>query len=66
MAADHGDVARADHPMRTPFYGAVVIISALIVCYGESLPGWLHGALLFPAIPIALAGWPMAFNRGAG
>jgi hypothetical protein len=53
--------------MRTPVYGALMIISAmigatLVVSYGEGLPGWLHGALLVTAIPIAFAGWLMTFR----
>jgi UDP-N-acetylmuramyl pentapeptide phosphotransferase/UDP-N-acetylglucosamine-1-phosphate transferase len=60
-------MALGDHPMRTPVYGALLIIAAmvgatLVVSYGEGMPGWLHGALLIVAIPIALAGWLMTFR----
>jgi hypothetical protein len=67
VGAHAGHMARGDHPMRTPVYGAALIGAAmigatLVVSYGEGLPGWLHGALLVIAIPIAFAGWLMTFR----
>jgi hypothetical protein len=60
-------MARGDHPMRTPVYGALLIIAAmlgatLVVVRGEGWPGWLHNTLLALAIPVALVGWVMTFR----
>jgi UDP-N-acetylmuramyl pentapeptide phosphotransferase/UDP-N-acetylglucosamine-1-phosphate transferase len=63
--ADHGDVARGDHPMRTPVYGAALIVAAMlgsIVVWRSGWPGWLRGALLVVALVMALAGWLMTFR----
>ena len=65
--ADAGPMAIGDHPMRTPVYGALLVIGAMlgataVVMYGEGLPGWLHGTLLVAAIPVAFAGWLMTFR----
>jgi hypothetical protein len=53
--------------MRTPVYGALLIITAmlgstLIVYRGEGLPAWLRDGLLILAIPVAIAGWVMTFR----
>jgi 4-hydroxybenzoate polyprenyltransferase len=60
-------MARGDHPMRTPVYGALLMVSAmigatLVVYRGQGLPGWLKGALLLVALVMALAGWVMTFR----
>jgi hypothetical protein len=60
-------MARGDHPMRTPVYGALLIVgtmvgSTLLVVHGQGLPGWLYGGLLVLAIPVALVGWLMTFR----
>jgi UDP-N-acetylmuramyl pentapeptide phosphotransferase/UDP-N-acetylglucosamine-1-phosphate transferase len=58
-------MARGDHPMRTPVYGAALIVAAMlgsIVVWHSHWPGWLKGALLAVALGIALAGWLMTFR----
>jgi UDP-N-acetylmuramyl pentapeptide phosphotransferase/UDP-N-acetylglucosamine-1-phosphate transferase len=60
-------MALGDHPMRTPVYGGLLIVTAmigatLVVYRGEGLPGWLRGALLTLALAMALAGWIMTFR----
>jgi hypothetical protein len=60
-------MARGDHPMRTPVYGALLIITAmvgatLVVYRGEGLPAWLHNGLLILAVPVAITGWLMTFR----
>ena len=60
-------VARGDHPMRTPVYGAMLVATAmvgatLLVYQGQHLPGWLRASLLVLAVPVALAGWLMTFR----
>jgi hypothetical protein len=61
-------MARGEHPMRTPVYGALLIISAMLGATwvvrggGEALPGWLHAALLVLALLMAVAGWLMTFR----
>jgi hypothetical protein len=67
LAEDHECMARGDHPMRTPVYGALLIAAAmigatLVVYDGGAMPGWLHAALLILAIPVALVGWLMTFR----
>jgi hypothetical protein len=58
-------MARGDHPMRTPVYGGLMIVGAMIgsVAIWEGLPaGWLRGGLLVLALVVALAGWLMTFR----
>lgn len=60
-------MARGEHPMRTPVYGALLVVTAmvgatLVWVYGGGLPGWLRTALLLLAIPVALTGWLMTFR----
>ena len=61
------DVARGEHPMRTPVYGGLLILlamvgSTLVVADGGSWPGWLRVFLLVLALPVAVAGWLMTFR----
>jgi hypothetical protein len=60
-------MAPGEHPMRTPVYGALLIVGAmlgatLVVVRGDGLPRWLYAGLLLLAIPVALAGWIMTFR----
>jgi UDP-N-acetylmuramyl pentapeptide phosphotransferase/UDP-N-acetylglucosamine-1-phosphate transferase len=60
-----GVMARGDHPMRTPVYGAALIVAAMlgsIVVWQSHWPSWLKGALLAAALVMALAGWLMTFR----
>jgi UDP-N-acetylmuramyl pentapeptide phosphotransferase/UDP-N-acetylglucosamine-1-phosphate transferase len=60
-----GVMARGDHPMRTPVYGAALIVAAMlgsIVVWQSHWPDWLKGALLAVALGMALAGWLMTFR----
>jgi UDP-N-acetylmuramyl pentapeptide phosphotransferase/UDP-N-acetylglucosamine-1-phosphate transferase len=60
-------MARGDHPRRTPVYGGLLIVAAMVgatlVWYdGGRLPGWLRTVLLVAAIPLALTGWLLTFR----
>ena len=60
-------MARGDHPMRTPVYGGLLVVTAMIGASvvwvdGGGLPGWLRTALLVACLPIALAGWLLTFR----
>ena len=53
--------------MRTPVYGAALLVAAmvgatLVVYVGQGLPAWLRVALLVLAVPVALTGWLMTFR----
>ena len=53
-------VARGDHPMRTPVYGATLIVAAMlgsVAVWQSGWHGWLRGALLLVARVMAFAGW---------
>jgi UDP-N-acetylmuramyl pentapeptide phosphotransferase/UDP-N-acetylglucosamine-1-phosphate transferase len=58
-------MARGDHPMRTPVYGGLLIVAAMV---GATLAWqhvgieWLRDALLVLALAAALAGWVMTFR----
>jgi hypothetical protein len=54
-------MARGDHPMRTPVYGALLIAtsmigSTLVVAYGQSWPGWTRTVVLAVAVVAILVG----------
>ncbi len=58
-------MARGDHPMRTPVYGALLIIAAMIgstLVWESGWPGWLRTGLLFVALAVAITGWLMTFR----
>jgi UDP-N-acetylmuramyl pentapeptide phosphotransferase/UDP-N-acetylglucosamine-1-phosphate transferase len=58
-------MARGDHPMRTPVYGALLIIAAMVgsvVVWEGTEARWLRAALLVVALIGALAGWLMTFR----
>jgi UDP-N-acetylmuramyl pentapeptide phosphotransferase/UDP-N-acetylglucosamine-1-phosphate transferase len=58
-------MARGDHPMRTPVYGGLLIVAAMIgatLVWVNDVPGWLTVALLVVALAMALAGWLMTFR----
>jgi UDP-N-acetylmuramyl pentapeptide phosphotransferase/UDP-N-acetylglucosamine-1-phosphate transferase len=58
-------VARGDHPRRTPVYGGLLIIAAMVgatVVWVNDLPGWLTTALMVLALLAALGGWLMTFR----
>jgi UDP-N-acetylmuramyl pentapeptide phosphotransferase/UDP-N-acetylglucosamine-1-phosphate transferase len=58
-------VARGDHPMRTPVYGALLIIGAMIgsvVVWQGSEPIWLRNSLMVVLLIVAFTGWLMTFR----
>jgi len=58
-------MARGDHPMRTPVYGALLIIAAMLGAtwaWESGLPIWLRNSLMVLALIAALAGWLMTFR----
>ena len=58
-------MARGDHPRRTPVYGGLLIVAAMVgatVVWVNDLPGWLTTALLILALIMALTGWLMTFR----
>jgi UDP-N-acetylmuramyl pentapeptide phosphotransferase/UDP-N-acetylglucosamine-1-phosphate transferase len=58
-------MARGDHPMRTPAYGGLLIVGAMIgsIVVWEDIPaGWLRSVLLVAVLIAALAGWIMTFR----
>jgi hypothetical protein len=62
---DAGPVARGDHPMRTPVYGALLIIGAMIgsvVVWQGSEPIWLRNSLMVVLLIVAFTGWLMTFR----
>lgn len=57
-------VARGEHPMRTPFYGVLLIVAAMV---GSTLatvagPTWLRVIVYVVAVPAVLAGFVMTFR----
>jgi UDP-N-acetylmuramyl pentapeptide phosphotransferase/UDP-N-acetylglucosamine-1-phosphate transferase len=58
-------MARGDHPMRTPVYGGLLIVAAMVgatVVWTSGIPGWLTAVLLVVALGAALTGWLMTFR----
>ncbi|SFK88438.1 hypothetical protein [Geodermatophilus ruber] len=58
-------MARGEHPRRTPVYGGLLIVAAMVgatLVWSSGLPGWLRTALLVGALVMALAGWLMTFR----
>jgi hypothetical protein len=58
-------MARGDHPMRTPVYGALLIIGAMlgsIAVWEGSEPIWLRNSLMVVLLLVAFAGWLMTFR----
>jgi UDP-N-acetylmuramyl pentapeptide phosphotransferase/UDP-N-acetylglucosamine-1-phosphate transferase len=54
-----------DHPMRTPVYGALLIIGAMlgsILVWEGTLPTWLRNCLMVVALIVAFVGWLMTFR----
>jgi UDP-N-acetylmuramyl pentapeptide phosphotransferase/UDP-N-acetylglucosamine-1-phosphate transferase len=54
-------MARGDHPMRTPVYGGLLIVSAmivstLVVAYGQGWPAWTRVVVLTVAVAVILVG----------
>ena len=54
-------MARGEHPMRTPVYGALLIASAMVgstlaVTYGQGWPGWTRTVVLVVAVVAILVG----------
>jgi hypothetical protein len=54
-------MARGDHPMRTPVYGALLIAAAmigstLVVADGQGWPGWTRAVVLTVAVVAILVG----------
>ena len=57
-------MARGDHPMRTPFYGVLLIVAAMVVSTLASVTGptWLRVVVYILAAPAALVGFVMTFR----
>jgi UDP-N-acetylmuramyl pentapeptide phosphotransferase/UDP-N-acetylglucosamine-1-phosphate transferase len=58
-------MAIGDHPMRTPVYGGLLIVGAMLgatVVWQAGLPSWLRDVLMVAALVAALAGWLMTFR----
>jgi hypothetical protein len=58
-------VARGDHPTRTPVYGALLIIGAMlgsIAVWHGGEPTWLRNGLMVVLLLVAVAGWLMTFR----
>jgi UDP-N-acetylmuramyl pentapeptide phosphotransferase/UDP-N-acetylglucosamine-1-phosphate transferase len=58
-------MARGDHPMRTPVYGGLLIVAAMVgstLVWQSHLPAWLRDALLVVALVAAVSGWLMTFR----
>jgi UDP-N-acetylmuramyl pentapeptide phosphotransferase/UDP-N-acetylglucosamine-1-phosphate transferase len=58
-------MARGDHPMRTPVYGGLLIVSAMVgatIVWQAGLVPWLRTALMLLALVVAIAGWLMTFR----
>ena len=54
-----------DHPMRTPVYGGLLIVGAMLgatAVWQGGLPTWPRNVLLVVALLAALAGWLMTFR----
>jgi hypothetical protein len=63
MVAD--DMARGDHPQRTPFYGVCLMMGAFLSCWLASsihLLPWLSIAIYVLAAITAAAGFVMTFR----
>jgi UDP-N-acetylmuramyl pentapeptide phosphotransferase/UDP-N-acetylglucosamine-1-phosphate transferase len=64
---DADPVARGEHPRRTPVYGGLLIVAAMVGAtvvwtQGGGLPGWLRATLMVLTLPVAIAGWLMTFR----
>jgi len=58
-------MAIGDHPMRTPVYGGLLIVAAMLGAtwvWQSGVRVWLRDALLILALVAALAGWLMTFR----
>jgi UDP-N-acetylmuramyl pentapeptide phosphotransferase/UDP-N-acetylglucosamine-1-phosphate transferase len=58
-------MAIGDHPMRTPVYGGLLIVGAMLgatVVWQAGLPSWLRDVLMVAALIAALTGWLMTFR----
>ena len=58
-------MGRGDHPRRTPVYGGLLIVTAMVgatVVWVNDAPGWLPTVLLLVALVGALTGWLMTFR----
>ncbi|AOW91663.1 hypothetical protein BFN03_00445 [Rhodococcus sp. WMMA185] len=57
-------MARGDHPQRTPFYGVVLIVTAMAVAMivYRTAPVWLQVPVYVAAFLTALVGFVMTFR----
>jgi UDP-N-acetylmuramyl pentapeptide phosphotransferase/UDP-N-acetylglucosamine-1-phosphate transferase len=58
-------MARGDHPMRTPVYGGLLVVAAMIGATAVwQLVGvrWLRDLLMVVALAAGLTGWVMTFR----
>lgn len=64
QAGTPGDVARGDHPQRTPFYGVCLLMCAFGMCGLASIahPVWVAAALWLGAVTVGLVGFGMTFR----
>ncbi|MEO6880779.1 MAG: hypothetical protein ABI181_07510 [Mycobacteriaceae bacterium] len=57
-------MARGDHPMRTPFYGVLLIAGAMVgatVAQAQA-PLWLQVVVYVVAVPAALVGFVLTLR----
>lgn len=60
-----GWVARGDHPQRTPFYGATMMIAAFVtgsLTARLDLPTAAHATIIVVAVIVGLIGFGMTFR----
>ncbi|MGV9800622.1 hypothetical protein ACWDTP_21495 [Mycobacterium sp. NPDC003449] len=53
-----------DHPQRTPFYGVLLVIAAVLLCWlvASTLGGWPAAVGYFLAIAVGAFGFVMTFR----
>ena len=60
LGANNAFMGLGDHPMRTPVYGGLLIVGAMLgatAVWQGGLPTWPRNVLLVVALIAALAGW---------
>lgn len=58
-------MARGDHPQRTPFYGAVLMIAAFVtgsLTAPVDMPTAAHAVIIVCAVVVGLIGFGMTFR----
>jgi hypothetical protein len=57
-------VGLGDHPQRTPFYGVLLVIAAVLLCWlaASALAGWQAGIGYFLAVVVGAIGFVMTLR----